>query len=1740
MNKNLDLTIQAGAAQRQGMGYALVNSDLVVLRANEMIKYWMSHAPAPSKMSEFSVVEQSLHYLFPELIGVEEALQEMAHTQQGNLTIPQIYRPIRVDDVAANTLGYYFDLHIEPLHEPDRLLVITVDVTRQAHLQQRLQQERNELRLNARKQQQLKLAYEEVRDELEQRVQEKTAALVRTNTLITALSQVAIKIETTPTPEAVMETLGRELKKLDVTSFIAILDDELEALILHYSSIELKMLTLAQKLSGLTLQGFRLTPDNFPLYTTLIDDKQTSFTTDLALLVQTATLDNMPAWLVKRVLQLVGINPDTSAIYLPLLVEGQVLGVLGMWGQSLQENDVKIFTVFASQVAIALRNAQLFQAAQLEAKNLATVLDASKVISSSLDLETVLQRISEQLVKAMNVAGCVISRWDPETDAIIIWTNWHTIKAKGFDDVGSIYYLKDYPNTRHVLETRQSLNILGSDPKTTPAQVAIMKERNAQSVLILPLAIGKRVVGLLEIIETRYERKFTAAETELCQALISQAAVAIENAQLLSTTEQQLNYQLTLQAAAKLVTSTLELSTILKRLSEFLATTINATSAYICSYEPDKGTATVLAEYFGPHASPAEQISDLDKSYDLADIYPANISTLRAGKPVTLNAADESLIDFERRHSQLYKVKTILAIPLIVRSQLVAFVELWESRHPRTFTPAEIELSQAIAQHAAVAIENARLFESVRESETRYRLVAELTSDFAYAVHLAVDGSLFVAWMTDAFQSITGFTVAEVTADSNDWLRIIYPEDIPIVEKQNQCILQGHPDASEFRIITKEGRQRWLRNHVRPEWDSLQNRVIGYYGAAQDITAGKQAEEKLRQYAANIKALHNIDRAILESESSAEIAHSALTYVRVLVPYSRASVVLFHPETDEASVLAVNANDGPQLKAGQRQPLSNFDLAGLQQGEHKLITDLSTHTNPSVIDEQLLTEGIATYMMLPLIYRNELIGCFNLGADHSHAFSAEHIDIAHGIANQLSIAIQNRRLFEQVQQYAETLEQQVAERTTQLQLANEGLQREIAERRRAETALRDSEERLRSTIASMDELIFILDKNGVFLDYYQPVNKAELYIPPETFIGKSFKEVLPLHMVTALEQAINAAISSGIVQQFDYALEIADNLLWFSANVSVRTDGKGDFAGVTVVARNITKRKQAEEALQTSEEQYRNLVETMNEGLVIFNIIDRITYVNNRYCHMFGYTREELVGYPITRILDVTNRQVFNKQISKLKRKEQNPYELVVTHKTGRAVFTLISPRPLFDEQKQYQGGFAVITDITDRKKAEQILYHAAFHDALTDLPNRDLLKRHLQQALERAKKQADYCFALLFIDLDRFKIINDSLGHLAGDQMLVTISRRIEACLRNGDLVARLGGDEFAVLLKNLEAESQVYQITEQILKEISKPIEIKGEAVFTTASIGITINNIAAYEQPEELLRDADASMYQAKFLGKARYVVFETDMHARAMAKLTLETELRLAVEQKLFELYYQPIVSVPTGQIVGVEALLRWTHPQHGLMPAARFLPLLEETGLIMLLGRWVMRTACRQARQWHITGHDTLRIAVNVSVYQLQQPDFIEMIQSVLKETHLTPHLLELEITESTSFKNVEISGQILETIKELGVQISIDDFGTGYSSLSHLRHLPGDSLKIDQTFIKSIPNNPNDEAIVSAMIAMGHRLGMKIICEGVETREQLTFLQSRQCDEAQGYLFAQPMPAKALTQLLSTGKYLMP
>jgi len=564
------------------------------------------------------------------------------------------------------------------------------------------------------------------------------------------------------------------------------------------------------------------------------------------------------------------------------------------------------------------------------------------------------------------------------------------------------------------------------------------------------------------------------------------------------------------------------------------------------------------------------------------------------------------------------------------------------------------------------------------------------------------------------------------------------------------------------------------------------------------------------------------------------------------------------------------------------------------------------------------------------------------------------------------------------------------------------------------------------------------------------------------------------------------------------------------------------------MARDISAFKQYERLLRVSEQLYRALFEHSPDAVFSFDLQGHFVDLNPACERLSGFDADELLGKRFFETVGVP--EFFDdvqERFQKTLQGESQTFETVVQSKRGLRVSLQVTTVPIVVEG-HISGVSGMAKDITERKRAEEQLAHLAFHDPLTGLCNRSLFMSRLEQALVRSDPSQP-SLAVLYLDLDDFKIVNDSLGHRAGDALLIEAARRLQNCVRKADTVARLGGDEFTILLEDTEDTVDAIRVAERILRDLRAPYIIDGHKVVVTPSVGVVMGNQG--QDAKELLRYADIAMYQAKQKGKARYEAFTPVMYSLMLSRLQRETDLRRAVEKGEFTLRYQPIISLQAGKITGIEALIRWEDPERGVISPAEFIPLAEETGLILPIGHWVLEKACRQARLW-LAHHPELVVSVNLSARQFQEPFLADHIGRILKETGLPPGNLQLEITETVLMQDAETTHDTLQELKGLGIQLAMDDFGTGYSSLSYLKRFPIDVLKIDRSFTNGLGLSSEDNALVQTVIHLAQALHLTVTGEGVETQEQRDLLRSMGCDRGQGYLFARPLHNSEAEELI--------
>lgn len=690
-----------------------------------------------------------------------------------------------------------------------------------------------------------------------------------------------------------------------------------------------------------------------------------------------------------------------------------------------------------------------------------------------------------------------------------------------------------------------------------------------------------------------------------------------------------------------------------------------------------------------------------------------------------------------------------------------------------------------------------------------------------------------------------------------------------------------------------------------------------------------------------------------------------------------------------------------------------------------------------------------------------------------------------------------------------------------------GVMLDITERKQTEEALRQSEKTKQQILEAIPDLLIWMKVDGTCEGIAGGGNVTNLFSAADA-VGQNQYDVLPPDLAAARREAIAAIQATGEMQIYEQAIEI-DGVDYYEEVrlVPIETDT------VLVIIRNISDRKLAELALAASEQRYRIVTENMTDLVCLHNPDGRYIYVTPSCKSLLGYTQGELLARsPYDFFHPDDWGKIDNSQRIALAGKNI-PITYRFRHKSGQYLWLETLTKPILNEAGEVLHLQTTSREVTDRVLIEQRLRHDALHDALTDLPNRLLLLERLDLALRRAKRHPEFQFAVLFVDCDRFKVINDSLGHSVGDQLLTAIAQKFSSFIRDTDLVARLGGDEFVFLLEDITSANEAIQVAQRIIDDLRSPFQIGGQQIFISASVGIVLGS-PDHLQAETLIRNADIAMYRAKALDRGSYAIFDPEMHTEVLQYLQLENDLRRALQNEEFVLFYQPIVSLRTLEIIGFETLLRWRHPSLGLLTPDKFINIVEETDLISPLGEWILLAACQQIKTWQtqIDQAAALKLTVNLSVKQLRESVLIPQLQKVLSTTQITPLTLTLEITESLLVENINRTSRLLNQVQSMGVSISIDDFGTGYSSLSYLHQLPVDSLKIDRTFVSPAEYSARNQTIAESIIGLSNLLDLNAIAEGIETIEQLAWLRSMSCEYGQGYLFAKPLPAAEAERLL--------
>ena len=949
-------------------------------------------------------------------------------------------------------------------------------------------------------------------------------------------------------------------------------------------------------------------------------------------------------------------------------------------------------------------------------------------------------------------------------------------------------------------------------------------------------------------------------------------------------------------------------------------------------------------------------------------------------------------------------------------------------------------------------------------SERRYRQVVETQTDFI----LRSRPDTTITFANEALCQALGASLEQVMGQQ--WVRFANASDL---EQQAvfQRIAQLSPDQPRFIVENRDqradGQMGWTQWVNQGIFDA-QGQLVQIQSVGRDITAIREAEQALKQ-----------------SE----------TLFRSLFEQARVGIVFCDEET---RILRVNQRycDIVGYTAEELQGKPFLDLTDPQVKEQNLR-----------VFQEMIAGKIDTFVLEKRYRRKDGAWVWVEVTGSVIRDDTGHPQLMAGIVDDIS----DRKRIE-------------------------------AERQQVEQALRESERSLTTLISNLPGYVYRVanDSNYTAEFISEGVFAITGYRQTEYLFDRTISCGQEIHADD--RDSVWEIVQQALVQHQPYECEYriitkTGDLKWVWERGQGIFDDDGTLLHLEGFVTDVSERKQAETALRESEERFRLVTENMSDLVCLHSPDGRYLYVTPSSQLLLGYRPEELIGtdpYGLfhpedrDRIRQQSHQRVLAGNLMAITYRMQT--------KSGAFIWLETITKPILDDSGQVIHLQTISRDVTDRVRVEERLRHDTRHDTLTNLPNRNFLMERIDLALKRTRRYPSSQFALLFLDLDNFKVINDSLGHLAGDQLLIYVADKLLGFIRATDLAARLGGDEFVILLEDITNLEEAIRVADRIGEDLRLPLMLNGREIVVSTSIGI-VGSSSLHQRPDDLMRDADIAMYRAKASGRARYAIFDPSMHLQAMQRLHLESDLRRAIERQEFVLYYQPIVALDNQQITGFEALIRWQHPQRGLISPQDFIGVAEETGMILPIGQWVLETACHQLATWQrqLPPHMPLKMGVNLSPEQLQDPNLMPQLDQLLSTTAIQAQSLVLEITESVLIQNFNSSRALLMEAKSRGLSISIDDFGTGYSSLSYLHQLPVDALKIDRAFLQEMEQESKHHTIVETILALSHLLGLAAIAEGIETPLQATWLQALGCKFGQGYWFSKPVPADVATRLVLKG-----
>ncbi|MHB0971922.1 MAG: PAS domain S-box protein [Thermoanaerobaculia bacterium] len=1268
-----------------------------------------------------------------------------------------------------------------------------------------------------------------------------------------------------------------------------------------------------------------------------------------------------------------------------------------------------------------------------------TIVDLARdPVLHSGDLVPALQRITEDATRTLHCDRAGIWLADEARGVLATVDLYNASIGHSLDrDVR----LVEFPRYAQALESERVIAATDAcgDPRTSEF-TEYFRNAGVVSTLDAPIRYSGHLIGLLCCEVVKSPRDWTVDEDLFASSMADLAGLAVAAADRKKTAEalrRRVEFETLITAiSTEFVTLAPEdIEAAILRALERLALFDSADNAVVCTFD---AASESIAETFewnrGGSTKPG------------TEQHPLGLDALRQFEPINIPRVDDLPPDSrEKAVLQARGVTSLIGVPMLFGRALVGFVGFETIGRERQWSDETIAALKLAGEIFASALEGKRTEVALRESESRFRSLIERMNEGV----LQVDSEDRILFVNDRFCDLLGFKREEVVGQIASGFLLATEESRRIMRAQ--LALRSHriSDQYEVEMRRKSGEVRWYSISGAPVYAGT-GAVTGSLGVIADITERKKAEAELKQ--------------------SVSVLQSTLD--------STADGILVVDHTGK--IITYNA---------RLLDLWRIDAASM----------------PEWFDD-LMSDVVVNQLRDPLAFL-------------AHARELRHKPLDKSFD---TIELTDGRVYERFS---------LPQRIDGVPVGRVWSFRDITEKLRAEEALRGSEQRYRLLFERNLAGVYRNTLDGKVLDANDSCARMFGFDSREELLSRPADEFY--YDADDRKRLVDDLLKAGTLSNYEVCLRRRDGRsVWALENMTLIYDESGQPTEMEGTLIEITARKRAEEALRESEERYRLMAENSTDIISRHTLEGIFLYASPASRSLLGYPPEQLVGKSLA---DLTHPDDLARVAELQSAWEAGDAPSGISYRIRRAdgpyIWLETTSRPLRNpETGQLLEIIAVSRDITERKEAEERIEYQAFHDALTGLPNRRLFKDRLTVALAHARRM-ETRLAVMFLDLDQFKYVNDTLGHSAGDLLLVEVADRLREAIREEDTVSRLGGDEFTLLLVDVTTEDAAIRIASKILRAVESPMLLDGHEVSVTTSIGIALFPNDG-DDAETLLKNADAAMYRAKDSGRNTYQLCAPAMERRTLDRLAVERDLRRAIERHEFVLHYQPQVSIDDGHIIGVEALVRWNHPDRGLIPPVDFIPIAEESRLILPLGEWVIREACRQLRAWHRAGHTEMRVAVNLSARQFQQSDLVEMIASILRDSRVGGSFLEVEITESTAMLNTEWTRSVLVDLKKMGISITMDDFGTGHSSLNYLKQFPIDCVKIDRDFVHDVTRDESDAAIVGALITMARVLHLRVIAEGVELPEQVIFLQERECQALQGFFFSHPVDAKAIGVLL--------